>query len=83
MTPDQAFRLAAFVLTIRPEWSRTTLMRLLQSHTHGTEGREKMGVDELSTYMLAAAFDPAKGHSFRRELTFEQIAAGSASMDLT
>ncbi|YCK81217.1 hypothetical protein M1D89_19430 [Arthrobacter sp. D3-18] len=56
MTQEQASKLAAFVVTIRPEWLAAPIRGLLQSHTYGTRGVEEIEVEELTRRTVAAAF---------------------------
>lgn len=56
MTQEQAIKLAAFIFTIRPEWSAAPIRGLLQAHTYGTRGLEVIEVEELTLRIVAAAF---------------------------
>lgn len=56
MTQEQAIKLAAFVCTIRPEWSAGPIRGLLQAHTYGTRGLEVIEVEDLTRRTVAAAF---------------------------
>ncbi|WP_189016051.1 hypothetical protein [Paenarthrobacter histidinolovorans] len=56
MTQEQAIKLAAFVCTIRPEWSAGPIRGLLQAHTYGSRGLEVIELEELTRRTVAAAF---------------------------
>jgi hypothetical protein len=56
MTQEQATKLAAFIVTIRPEWSAAPIRGLLQAHTYGYRGLEVTGAAELTRRTVAAAF---------------------------
>ncbi|MFE4197370.1 hypothetical protein ACFRJ9_16015 [Paenarthrobacter sp. NPDC056912] len=56
MTMDQAIKLAAFVVEIRPEWKAAPIRGLLQAHTYGSGGVTVMDVEELTRRTVAEAF---------------------------
>ncbi|MCF3137666.1 hypothetical protein LRQ04_00215 [Paenarthrobacter sp. AR 02] len=56
MTMEQAIKLAAFVVEIRPEWKAGPIRSLLQNHTYGYEQAPVMAVEELTRRTVAAAF---------------------------
>lgn len=61
ITLDQAAKLTDFVTSVRPEWSASQLLGLLQNHTYGFKGFPQVDAAELSERLIGAAFDPEQG----------------------
>lgn len=56
MTQEQATKLAAFIVTIRPEWSAAPIRGLLQAHTYGHGGVKQISAEELTLRTVAESF---------------------------
>jgi hypothetical protein len=61
ITIDQAVKLTDFVTSVRPEWSASNLLRILQNHAYGFKGFQQISAEKSSELLVIAAFDQSQG----------------------